>query len=296
MNYLKIIALLFLLIQQSIQVYGKEQDRFDTLTRRIPSKFYSQLSIGLTNPLYRDFATSPLFYRGLGIVLNTAWLKRSEKRERNFRIDLAFGSLFPRIPKSNYIQPGGLALMGHLSFYHHQLWKLNVLSASNYHLKVGSALIITQNIRINSALENNAIGIENISNVMASAQITRDISRKEPKEFYLFKLKPVKRELRFLINVGILNFNYRPGYAYAYDSELNGTNTNPVAWAFSNYKLSMNGWRINTQLEFSKYLANGNARAWSYLWEAAHAKGKFEPFQMASHRILFTLYFHSKEN
>lgn len=279
----------------SMPIYSQKRDSLDTIKIKLPSNFYSVLSIGLTSPLYRDFATSPLFYRGLGINLNTAWLRRNDKRERIFRIDLGFSALKPRVPKSKLIQPGGLAYYGNLTLYYHQLWKIEALSNEKFNMKVGGALNITQNVRANPALQNNAMGLENLSNLMASAQVTMDISRKTLKEYKRFTLKPVKRELRLLVNVGVLNFNYRPGYAYTYDSEMNGTKSRPVAWAFSNYKLTLNGWRINTELEFIKYLPNGNARAWSYVWEAAHAKGRYEPFQMASHRIQYTLYFHSKK-
>lgn len=287
--------LLLILLLVSSQAYSKERDSLDLPKVKLPSNFYSQLSIGLTSPLYRDFATSPLFYRGLGLNLGTAWLRRNDKRERLCRVDLGFSVLMPRVPKSNVIQPGGLAYYGYLTIYYHQLWKIEPLSNEKFNLKVGGALNITQNVRANPALENNAFGLENLSNLLATAQMTMDISRKAPKEYKRFTLKPVKRELRFLVNVGVFNFNYRPGYAYSYDSEMNGTKTKPVAWAFSNYKLTLNGWRINTELEFIQYLPNGNARGWSYVWEAAHAKGRYEPFQMASHRIQFTFYFHTKK-
>lgn len=293
-NFLAVIVLLFI----GTQCYSQERESLDTVKTESPINFYTQLSIGLTSPLYRDFATSPLFYRGLGIHLSTAWQKRSDKRERIFKVAFGFSALTPRVPKSKLIQPGGLAFYGRVDFYYQQLWKLEALSNEKNNLKIGGAVNITQNIRANPALQNNTMGLENISNVMASAQWTLDISRTKTKQLnlWLFKptLKPVKRELRFLVNVGVLNFNFRPGYAYAYDSELNGMDTNPVSWAFSNYKFSMNGWRVKTQLEFIKYLPNGNARAWSYVWEAANAKGKYEPFQMASHRIQFTLYFNTK--
>lgn len=301
MNYISIInkaSLFILLLFIGTQCYGQEREPLDTVKSESPINFYTQLSVGLTSPLYRDFATSPLFYRGLGINLSTAWQKRSDKRERIFKAAFGFSALVPRVPESDFIQPGGMAFYGRVDLFYQQLWKLEALSNEKNNLKIGGAVNITQNIRANPALLNNTMGLENISNVMASAQWTLDISRTKPKtlNLWLFKptLKPVKRELRFMANVGVLNFNFRPGYAYAYDSEMNGIETNPVSWAFSNYKFSMNGWRVQTQLEFIKYLPNGNARSWSYVWEAANAKGRHEPFQMASHRIQFTLYFNTK--
>ena len=269
-------------------------------TENDPSiNYYTQLSLGMVKPLYRDFATSPLFYSGMGINLNTARLKRSDLRERIFDVGLGFNVMAAKVPESNFIQSGASAMFGHLDLYYHELWKIKALSDKNYNLKVGGALVVSQNIRLNQSLQNNAVGLENISNLMASAQVTRDVSRRKTKQLNLLIFKPtlqaVKRDLRLLVNVGVLNLNFRPGYAYSYDSEMIGTETNPVTWAFSNYKWSLNGWRAQTQLEFITYLPNGNARSIAYIWEAAHAPGKHEAFQMASHRIQFTLHFHTKK-
>lgn len=290
-----IISLLFIGFHGYTQT-NESLDKPDTLS---PINYYSQLSLGLTSPIYRDFATSPLFYRGAGIYVSSSWLKHSDRRERKFKMGLGVNALFARVPESDFINSGGFATLVNLNLNYQQLWKLESLSNIKNNVKVGGTVVTSQNIRLNNSLYNNALGLENISNVMASGQLTRDISRTEPKQLNLFffkpTLKPVKRDLRFQLNMGILNFNYRPGYAYSYDSEMIGLETSPLSWAFSNYKWSMNGWRLNTQIEYIEYLPNGNARSWSYIWDAAHAPGKFEAFQMASHRIQYTLYFHTKK-
>lgn len=263
------------------------------------SNYYTLLSAGLTHPLFRDFATSPLFYDGLGINLNASWLRRAENRERIFMIDFGISGHAARVPKSDFIQPGAMAIFGTFSLFYQQLWKLEVLSNSKNNTKIGGAVVLTQNVRANPSLQNNTMGLENFSNLMATVQWTRDVSRTQTKQLNLWLIKPVfkpvKRDLRILFNLGVLNFNYRPGYAYTYDSEIQGMETSPVTWAFSNYKWSLNGYRFRTQVEYVKYLPNGNARSWSYLWESAHAPGKHEPFQMASHRIQYTIYFHTKK-
>jgi hypothetical protein len=291
-------AIIFLLFG-SFKGFAQDNERLFRTENDTSINYYTNLSFGLAKPLYRDFATSPLFYKGVGINLNSARLKRSDLRERIFDVGLGFNLMSAKVPKSDYIQSGASAMFGHLDFYYHELWKIKKLSNSDYNLKVGGAVIVSQNFRFNQSLENNAVGLENISNLMASAQLTRDVSRRKTKKLnlFLFKptLKPVKRDLRLLVNVGVLNFNFRPGYAYSYDSEMIGTETNPIEWAFSNYKWSLNGWRAQTQLEFTTYLPNGNARSISYIWEAANAPGKHEAFQMASHRIQFAIHFHTKK-
>ena len=298
MNKLITPLLLFSLLLFSTKAFSQDRDSLITIENESPINYYTLLSGGITNPIYRDFATSPLFYNGIGLNLNASWLKRSDKRERIFESEFGISAQSARVPKSNFIQPGGLAGFGYLSFFYQELWKLEALSNAKNNTKVGGAFITTQNVRVNTALQNNAVGVENLTNLMASAQWTRDVSRTKTKQLnlWLFKptLQPVKRDLRFLLNVGVLNFNYRPGYAYSYDSEMDGMETNPVSWIFSNYKWSLNGFRLKTQMEYIKYLPNGNARSWSYVWEAVHAPGKFEAFQMASHRLQYTIHFNTK--
>lgn len=299
MNKTIVIFLPFLLMFFSTRSFSQDRDSLNKHTAIQETNYYTLVSVGLTHSSYRDFATSPLFYNGVGLDLNAVWLKRADKRERIFEGGFGISAHSPRVPESNFIQPGGLAGFANFRFYYQELWKLEALSNAKNNTKIGGTFITTQNIRGNPALQNNAMGLENFTNLMASAQWTRDISRTESKQLnlWLFKptLKPVKRDLRFLLNVGVLNFNYRPGYAYSYDSEMNGTDTNPVSWVFSNYKWSLNGFRLKTQLEYIKYLPNGNARSWSYVWEAAHAPGKHETFQMASHRLQYTIHFHTKK-
>lgn len=290
---------LFFLLFGSFKGIAQDTENLFRTENDTTTRYYTQLSVGLVEPIYRDFATSPLFYNGLGINLNAASIKRSDFRDRVFDFGLGFNMMSAKVPKSDFIQSGASALFGHLGFYYHELWKIKALSNQNYNLKVGGSFITSQHVRFNQSLENNAVGLENLSNLMASAQITRDVSRRKTKKLNLFlfkpSLKPVKRDLRLLVNVGVLNFNFRPGYAYSYDSEIIGTETNPVQWAFSNYSWSLNGWRAQTHLEFTTYLPNGNARSIAYIWEAANAPGKHEAFQMASHRIQFAIQFHTKK-
>lgn len=296
-KYFKL-TLFFIFLLGSFLSFSQEEERLDILESKSPINHYRLFSFGLTNPIYRDFATSPLFYNGIGVDISAGNLIRSDRRDSYAEIGFGISAQNARIPKSDLIQPGGFAGFGSLRIFYQELWKIEALSDAKNNTKVGGAIIISQNVRGNPGLQNNALGLENISNLMASAQWKRDVSRTQAKELNLWIwkpiLQPVKRDLRLLVNVGLLNFNYRPGYAYAYDSELNGMETSPVEWAFTNYKWSLNGWRLKTQLEYIKYLPNGNARSWSYVWEAAHAPGKFEDFQMASHRIQYTIHFHTK--
>ena len=259
---------------------------------------YQTLTMGYNSSLYRDFATSPLFYRGSGINLQTSWLKYFNHRVRIFEMALFYNSMSADIPASNYLQPSAFATFIQLHFRYLRLWDFNRLSNEKRNIKLGGSVVNTTNIRPNSGLFNNALGVENITNIMATLQITRDISRMTERKINLgiFKpvLKPKKMECRFQLNAGLLNVNSRPGYAFSYADELNGLET--AAWILSDYRLSVNGWRFNTELEWIKYLPNGNARSWAYVWDAAHVPGKFEAFQMATHQIRYTLYFNTTKN
>lgn len=275
--------------------YGQEISSADA---GISTNYYKTLSIGYNRPTFRDFATSPLFYDGQGMQLQTAWLKRSTERERVFGVGLGANRTQGRIPENDYLQPSTGGFFGQLTIRYLQLRELNRFSSEKNNIKLGGIIQTNQNLRLNPDLMNNAIGVENISNLMASAQITRDISRDSPRQLnlWLFKpsLKPVKRDLRAQFNVGVVNLNYRPGYAYAYDSELIGLETKGLSYLLSDYKWSLNGWRFNTELEYTTYLPNGNATSWSYVWDAANAPGRFENLQLAIHQIRYTYYFQTK--
>lgn len=258
--------------------------------------FSGSLTTGLVT--YRDFATSPLFYSGPGIVISTSNYERSAQKEQTF--DLRFGlfTAFDQAPESNVLNSSSFATLTSLYFYYHYLFGFQGISNNKWNFKAGPSAIITQNFRFNPSLFNNALGLENISNLMISGLVTRDFTRKKERRlnFYLFSvnLPERRRELRFAVNVGLLNFNYRPGYAYAYDAEIVGTETNPIEWALANYRWTMNGWRLQTRLEWVWYLYNGNAYSIYYDWDALHAPGRFEVFQMATHNIGFAYFFEFK--
>ncbi|GCD80751.1 hypothetical protein [Schleiferia thermophila] len=258
--------------------------------------FSGQMAFSLAT--FRDFATSPLFYNGPGLSVSTNALYRSGRTDE--RLELSFGifSTFASVPNSDVLQSGGFSVFNTINLYYHHLFFIRKISNDQFRIKVGPAFNSTQNIRVNQGLFNNALGLENIANLMIAASLVRDFSRLKDKKlnFYLFKfmLPARRRELHVQINSGILNFNYRPGYAYAYDGEIIGTETSPLNWALQNYRWNMNGWRLQTRLEWLWYLYNGNAFSLFYHWDAAHAPGQFEAFQMAVHRMGFSYYFERK--
>ena len=256
---------------------------------------YRKLSIGLNRPVFRDFATSPLFYNGTGIALALGFNKVSPKMERSLDISGSFNMMQARIPDSEYLQASSNSRFVNLNLRYLRLWALGRFSSERNKLKVGGVFLSSQNLRINPALQNNRTGLENLTNVMLSTQLNRDISRKQSRTinllFFKPKLKEVRRELRFQLNIGVLNFNYRPTYAYLFHESMGNTDESKGR----KNELSMNGWRFGTEIEISRFLFNGNMRSIAYLWDAVHAPGSYSPFQMASHQIRYSIYFQTKK-
>ncbi len=265
----------------------------DSTSSKNKADRYSLRNLATNYTLFRDFATSPLFYRGGGLSFGYGWLNTNINRERLIELDFAGNITFAKTPKSNYFQTASSSFLFAVNGYFHYLQTVKKISKSKNNIRFGGAILNTQNIRINSSLMNASAGLETFINLMFSAKIERDISRSTVKDFKLLFIKkqlhPVKRKIAFQLNAGVINLNRRPGYAYVYDSELDGTKTNGISWIFDAYQWSLNGWRFGTRIEFSRYRPSGNGKKIAYLWDVAHAPGKFEPFQMATHRIQYTL-------
>ncbi|MFN3952323.1 MAG: hypothetical protein ACK4KT_07980 [Thermaurantimonas sp.] len=303
MIFRQITACLFILFTGLFggSVYGQKTEPisipapgFDYAARR---EYFSGLfSAGFTT--FRDFATSPLFYSGPGLLLSTSAHEKSARHEQQLDLRFGFYTAFDGAPESSVLSGTSISTLGNVHVYYHYLFALPKISSEAWNFKVGPSLIITQNFRINPSLFNNSLGLENITNLMVSGTATYNISRKQARtlNLYLFKIHLPKRtrELRMQLNTGVLNFNFRPGYAYSYNSEIIGTETSPLTWVFANYRWSMNGWRLQTHMEWLWYLHNGNAFSLSYQWDALHAPGRYEAFQMASHNVGFSYYFERK--
>ncbi len=236
---------------------------------------------------FRDMATSPLYYTGQVFGFTGGWHGISATRERAVQISYDSGTHSSYYNNTTNISSfTGIDIMvQHL----YSVRKHNLLT-----VKIGGTIMSTTNIRNNQALMNNSFGLENISNLMFSGKLFADISRKRTRiinlGFFQIKLKPSLKNISLTINTGLLNFNYRPGYAYNYLPEINGVRMNN----FKDYKLSLNGYRINTQLSFSKQLKNKNILRASYLYDLYKAPGRYEPFSSGKHSIRFSLMFNYK--
>jgi hypothetical protein len=261
-------------------------------------KHYFMPSVGIELISFRDLATSPLFYDGVGLAGNIAWQWEHPKNETNLALYGTSSTTTSRTPLSAFFQTSTSSSFLSGSVYVHSLFTLPSLSNEKRTVQLGGAMANTWNIRSNPSLFNNGFGMESFANLFLSGKGIYDISRKNVviKDYYLFTrtLQPAKRNLSFQLNIGLLNLNYRPGYAYNSDVALDGSNTNPLGFLLDGHAWKVNGYRLNTQLHYTKYIPNGNGHRWSYIWDIAQAPGRFEPFEMVTHRIQYTLLIQTK--
>ncbi|MBN1116920.1 MAG: hypothetical protein JXA77_06940 [Bacteroidales bacterium] len=251
------------------------------------------LSAGLGYASFRDFATSPLFYNGPGISLAIEKQTLRQKSENVWGFSPLISSTLAGIPKSNYYQTSASSMLMNFDAYFQYLRFVPQLSLDKLHIKAGGTLMATQNIRINQSLNNAALGAESFVNLMLALKADKDISRNEEKNIKLWflniKQKPATRNLSFQANIGLLNFNHRPSYNYFYFSEIDGNSVSSLSSLMKTYAWSLNGWRVGTKIEFSKFASSGNGFKIAYVWDIASAPGKHEAFQMVSHRIQYSL-------
>lgn len=254
-----------------------------------PTTRYFSPSFGGVQTTYRDFATSPLFYSGIGGQLGLGHLWINGHGEIAVELETSIAQTLAQAPRSNYYQTFNSALFFNFSAYGHYLRALPKANHSRLSFFAGGSLRSDANARFNERLGNASGGLEALANVAAVGKVVFDASRRQAKTLNLrlktVELNPVKRQLDFRLNAGMLNFNYRPGYSYVHDSELDGENTNGLGWLLSEHRWKLNGWRLSAALGFTRYRNNGHAVRFEYRWDAVNAPGRHEPFQMASHNL-----------
>ncbi|MBN2263828.1 MAG: hypothetical protein JW735_12985 [Prolixibacteraceae bacterium] len=243
---------------------------------------------------FSDFATSPLNYLGFGGSGAANWKWQTQSRQHFMGIDFFSGMAIANAPLSSYFQPNNSSTVTSFTFSDQHLFPILKPKLPNFlNLSVGGKIISTSFFRSNSSFQNNGTGFESLLNLMLSGKATVDISRKEAwtLDLFLFEktFKPKERYLSFGFDAGLLNMNLRPSYSYLSMLEFNGSETSPISLLLGDHSWSLNGWRMNTCFEYTRYRKNGNGYKWAYLWDAAYVPGKFENFQIATHSLRYTL-------
>ena len=260
-----------------------------------PTRYFVS-SYGSGNVVFRDFATSPLFYRGPLLSVQMAWSKYKLNSKRAWTLLTNFAPTSVQLAEDQTYETKSGGIFSSSSFSYAYLHKLPKLTRGKFSFAAGGMWLNTFNFRSNLSLGNNAAGVEFFGNIMASAEVQFDASHEKSGRRYILKYlyytrHPRKQQFSFQFNAGLLNWNYRPGYAYKELPELDGSKTNPLELVLSGFDWKLNGYRFGTELGFSRFKQSGNAVKWSYCWDILHAPGRFEPFQMAMHRIQLSLLF-----
>jgi hypothetical protein len=281
-TFIFILGNLFFYSAQANHLMGDSAQKEPVLNRPFRSL---QFGIARTSSVFRDFATSPLFYEGSPMQYSLAWAKDEGKMERRLSLKYQSGTFKPELEKVK--TPSTVST---IYLQYSRLWYL--ASWKKTDLRLGGMLDIGGNLRINPSLQNNAGGLEIFNTLFLSAKASRDVSRlneKSGKFLFLFKYRrvPRRRTLSFQLNAALMNNSIRNGYIYS--NQANITNKPNI---FYNYQFNtFSGYRLNTALEYSIFLSNGNAIRYSWNWDAFQSGEKFNRLEMAHHAFQVSFLF-----
>ena len=283
-------ALLFIVLAFPYILFSQDQE-VKVFNEQNPEirPVYIGISMGASSSSFRDFATSPLFYRGNPSYLSIFRLRKNKQRESGVGGNYSFGNY-----KVNFNEHTSTSKVKTFGVYYLQLYRLDKWSSERLNVKIGGMFDMTGNFRNNSGLQNNRIGLEFIPVVFGSLKAERDISRTKAKQkkliFINYQLKPRERQLSYQFNLGLINSSYRNGYAYIGQSAvLNKTKL------FDGYEFKMfSGFRLSSALNYTIKLRNANAVQLSYLWNAYKTGGDLDKLEMAFHTLRFTFLFNTK--
>lgn len=244
---------------------------------RIEKEAYLIFGSGTSRSIFRDMATSPLFYSGYTFTFKGGTEFISSRKETLLDVTYQTGDHRSRM---NYTSTSS-------NFHSFEakassLFIITKNRSGRYSIFIGPAAISTLNYRQNRSLMNNSFGMESISSIMFSSKLKYNCFRRVS--------HVVRDHLYFYLDVSLINFNYRPGYAYNYLPQIENSQIN----SFYDYKLSVNGFRANSGVGYSRFLKNGNALRLSYNFTAYNAPGRFEEFSHATHSIVLSFLFRYK--
>ncbi|MAY82524.1 MAG: hypothetical protein CMP59_00150 [Flavobacteriales bacterium] len=248
---------------------------------------YVEFGLNVGHSYFRDLATSPIFSTGAVNGANFHYHRFDSLKESRFGFSALSGTHGFTI--GNEVSTSTFTT---LQLDYGRLFPFDLISNEHYKFKFGGLLIANFNIRSDQSLQNAGLGYEVVYNLMASAKVSRDVSRntaKSGKFLWLipYDWQPRKRLLSYQLNIGLVNANVRNGYAYVNQSGL--TNEFPL---FADYENNLfSGFRMNAALRYTIYLHNGNALRFSYVWDAYTTGGEVDQFELANHLFSAALLF-----
>jgi len=285
---MKIFYLLTLMLLSSFWLVAQESETtarssIDTNAIKEVRSFRELGGIGIGAISFRDMATSPLIYRGSAFSFRSSKTKISANYESKFGIDFLVGAAFSSVAKEN-----SLGFMINTDIGYTGLFTLRSLSFKGWQSKVGGSLSILFVNRLNPDLRNNSVGFEFFPTLFGSFKIAKDFTRHLP----LRKKKgPRDQHFSFRLDVGLINANFRNGYAYTTHSPFyNGSDL------FENHQLNVfSGFRIRSVVDYILYAkTTKNAVKISYNWAGVLSGENPDRFTMSSGLVSFSYLYRIK--
>lgn len=254
---------------------------------------YLQIGLGLNKGSMRDFATSPITYKGVLFNYSLAYLRMDTARETRLSVRFNHGGY--RYKRTEGVEVKSKTAMYVLYLTHYKLYEVRSLSSDKWNVKVGGMVDVNMDVRYNPDLMNAGLGYEVFNTFFLSGKVSRKFQRLEEEQkrflFIKYKRKPMTSYLSYRLNLPVMNNTIRNGYAYIANE---GINSFPL---FKEYEAkAFSGIRFSSELAYTRQMQNGNMWQVAYLWDA-YAVGKpFNRFEMANHIVEFSLLFHLNKN
>ncbi len=247
---------------------------------RLQNRSYIHFAPGADRIVLRDFATSPLFYRGYMASFTLGASRILPFRESELRLRAGAG----------YFEGVQSLRIYTYNVQFDHLWKVPKFSSQRLKTGLGFMADVTTFERRNLAFGNNNYGLDFLSTIFLTARSEFSIDRKSAKHvkfwFINYHLKPVQRDLRLQVAVSALNSSYRNGYNHLRGGAYPGTTL------ITDYELrAHSGFRLATNLAYTRHLRNGNGLRLAYIWDANSNPGVYEKLEVAQHTIQFTFLF-----
>lgn len=233
--------------------------------------------------VFRDEATSPLSYSGVPGYSSFGYFERVGYRETRVSLGYMNGSFTPSL---SAVDAQSDVQVFQVRF--HEVYRLNRAAEGKFNTYLGWQFRPAFVLRENDALMNNSTGADLVVNISLAAKASLDISRTKTEQVSLLglplTLKPRQRELSFQLNTGLLNMDYRNGYAYLPHASM----LNDDSYLSDHSFRFFSGFGINSSLDYTHGWQNGNALRLAYRWDAWQTGGE-ERLVMANHLLAIEL-------
>lgn len=275
-----------------LHLLAQAQDREQVLFRNIANK-YLDINVGIQRLSVRDFATSPLIYKGTLISVGLGHLSTTSDREVEYGTKFGLGDVYYKREKG--INVNTAATVYTLDAYYSRLYRINSISNNKWNFKIGGLADAMMDVRLNGSFQNAGYGYEVINTLFLSGKVTYRYERENTdtvKSLFIKRvLRPRRVDLSYRLNVPVMNNALRNGFAYIGNESIN---TTPL---FKGYEyLWFSGLRFSSELAYTNYIHNGNRWRMSYIWHALKTDDAFNRFEMAGHTFEFSLFFHLNKN